>query len=122
MALLSLSSSALVPAVPAAAGPVCSLQHSGSLRQLGIEAQELTTVIGLLAEQLEADDDDARAQALGELEAGPRTGADAGPPLAGGPTSPPLGPGFLNIRQLQLLAGEDDSPARSVAETNPVVV
>ena len=38
-------------------------------RLLGIEAQELTTAIGLLAEQLEADDDEARAKALGELEA-----------------------------------------------------
>jgi len=43
--------------------------RSGSLWQLGIEAQELTTAIGQLAEQLEADDDDARAQALAELEA-----------------------------------------------------
>jgi len=50
-------------------GPVCSLQRSGSLWQLGIEAQELTTAIGLLAEQLEADDEHARAQALAELEA-----------------------------------------------------
>jgi hypothetical protein len=69
MALLSPPSSALVPAAPAAAGPVCSLQRSGSLWQLGIEAQELTTAIGLLAEQLEADDDDARSNALAELEA-----------------------------------------------------
>jgi hypothetical protein len=69
MALLSAPSSALVPAAPAAVGPACSLQRSGSLWQLGIEAQELTTAIGLLAEQLEADDDDTRAQALGELEA-----------------------------------------------------
>ncbi|WP_231597067.1 hypothetical protein [Synechococcus sp. CBW1004] len=68
MALLSPPSSALVQAAPAAAGPVCSLQRSGSLWQLSIEAQELTTAIGLLAEQLEADDDDTRAQALGELE------------------------------------------------------
>jgi hypothetical protein len=36
---------------------------------LGIEAQELTTVIGQLAQQLEADDDDSRAKALAELEA-----------------------------------------------------
>jgi hypothetical protein len=69
MALLSPLSSALVPAAPAASGPVCSLQRSGSLWQLGIEAQELTTAIGLLAEQLEADDDAPRAQALAELEA-----------------------------------------------------
>jgi hypothetical protein len=51
------------------AGPACSLQRSGSLWQLGIEAQELTTAIGQLAEQLEADDDDSRSQALAELEA-----------------------------------------------------
>ncbi|MCP9857783.1 siphovirus Gp157 family protein [Cyanobium sp. Cruz-8D1] len=51
-----------------AAGPACSLQRSSSLWQLGIEAQELTTAIGQLAQQLEADDD-TRAQALAELEA-----------------------------------------------------
>jgi len=56
-------------AAPSASGPSCSIQRSGSLWQLGIEAQELTTAIGLLAEQLEADDDDTRAQALAELEA-----------------------------------------------------
>jgi len=49
-------------------GPSCTLQRSGSLWQLGIEAQELTTAIGQLAEQLEADGD-TRAQALAELEA-----------------------------------------------------
>jgi hypothetical protein len=48
-------------------GPSCTLQRSGSLWQLGIEAQELTTAIGQLAEKLEADDD-TRAQALAELE------------------------------------------------------
>ncbi|MFN5221562.1 MAG: siphovirus Gp157 family protein, partial [Cyanobacteriota bacterium] len=58
----------LASALPNAAGPACSLQRSGSLWQLGIEAQELTTTIGQLAEQLEADDD-TRAQALAELEA-----------------------------------------------------
>jgi hypothetical protein len=71
-----------VSAVPAsaaeAAGPGCSLQRvapqgapgkSASLWQLGIEAQELTTAIGQLAQQLEADDDDTRAQAIAELEA-----------------------------------------------------
>jgi hypothetical protein len=52
-----------------AAGPACSLQRAGSLWQLGIEAQELTSAIGQLAEQLEADDDDSRSQALAELEA-----------------------------------------------------
>jgi hypothetical protein len=51
------------------AGPACSLQRSGSLWQLGIEAQELTIAIGQLAEQLEADDNDTRSQALAELEA-----------------------------------------------------
>ncbi len=45
------------------------LQRAGSLWQLGIEAQELTTAIGQLAQQLEADDEDARSQALAELEA-----------------------------------------------------
>ena len=54
---------------PEASGPACSLQRSGSLWQLGIEAKELTTAIGQLAEQLETDDEDTRAQALGELEA-----------------------------------------------------
>ena len=57
------------PSLPQAAGPSCTLQRSGSLWQLGIEAQELTTAIGQLAQQLEADDEDARAQALAELEA-----------------------------------------------------
>jgi hypothetical protein len=69
MALLSPPSSALVSVPAAAAGPVCSLQRSGSLWQLGIEAQELTSAIALLAEKLEADDDDTRAQVLAELEA-----------------------------------------------------
>ena len=59
----------LAPALPNAAGPACSLQRSSSLWQLGIEAQELTTAIGQLAQQLEADDEDARSQALAELEA-----------------------------------------------------
>ena len=71
-------SSARVAAAPDPAGPACSLQRvapqgapgrSSSLWQLGIEAQELTTAIGQLAEQLEADDDDSRGQALAELEA-----------------------------------------------------
>jgi hypothetical protein len=39
------------------------------LWQLGIEAQELTTAVGQLAEQLESDDAEVRAQALAELEA-----------------------------------------------------
>ena len=58
----------IAPSLTHAAVPSCSLQRSGSLWQLGIEAQELTTTIGQLAEQLEADDD-TRTQALAELEA-----------------------------------------------------
>ena len=68
MAALTAPAAPLAPALPQAAGPSCTLQRSGSLWQLGIEAQELTTAIGQLAEQLETDDD-SRAQALGELEA-----------------------------------------------------
>jgi hypothetical protein len=59
----------LLPALPKSAGPSCSLQRSGSLWQLGIEAQELTTAVGQLAEQLESDDAEVRARALAELEA-----------------------------------------------------
>ncbi len=69
MAVLTAPAVPLAPALPQTAGPSCSLQRSGSLWQLGIEAQELTTAIGQLAEQLEAEDAAARAQALGELEA-----------------------------------------------------
>ena len=54
----------IAPSLTQAAGPSCSLQRSGSLWQLGIEAQELTTAIGQLAEQLQSDDDDSRSQAL----------------------------------------------------------
>ncbi len=54
---------------PSAQGPACSLQRSGSLWQLGIEAQELTTAIGQLAQQLEAEAPEQRALALAELEA-----------------------------------------------------
>ena len=68
MAVLSAPAAPLSPSLPQAAGPSCTLQRSGSLWQLGIEAQELTTAIGKLAEQLETDDD-TRAQALAELEA-----------------------------------------------------
>ena len=61
---------ALAPmAEPSASGPACSLQRTGSLWQLGIEAQELTTAVSQLAEQLESDDAGVRAQALAELEA-----------------------------------------------------
>jgi hypothetical protein len=56
-------------AAPSASGPACSLQRSGSLWQLGSEAQELTTAIGQLAEQLETEDPEQRALALAELEA-----------------------------------------------------
>jgi hypothetical protein len=66
--VLTEASSARVAAAPVPTGPSCTLQRSGSLWQLGIEAQELTTAIGQLAEKLEADDD-TRAQALAELEA-----------------------------------------------------
>jgi len=66
---MSVLTAPAAPAIPNSSGPACSLQRSGSLWQLGIEAQELTTAIGQLAEQLEADDEAARSQALGELEA-----------------------------------------------------
>jgi hypothetical protein len=56
-------------ASPAAAGPACTLQRSGSLWQLGIEAQELTGAIARLAEQLESEEEDTRSRALSELEA-----------------------------------------------------
>ena len=78
MSVLTAPAAPLSPALPQAAGPSCTLQRvapegapgrSASLWQLGIEAQELTTAIGQLAEQLEADDEAARAQALAELEA-----------------------------------------------------
>ena len=67
--LTTIPTAAATASAPEASGPACSLQRSGSLWQLGIEAQELTTAIGQLAQQLEADDEDARAQALAELEA-----------------------------------------------------
>ncbi|MCT0227968.1 siphovirus Gp157 family protein [Synechococcus sp. CS-1331] len=54
---------------PGVTGASCSLQRTGSLWQLGIEAQELTTAVSQLAEQLESDDAEVRAQALAELEA-----------------------------------------------------
>ena len=69
MAVLTAPAAPLSPSLPQAAGPSCSLQRSGSLWQLGIEAQELTTAIGQLAEKLETDDVDARSHALAELEA-----------------------------------------------------
>jgi hypothetical protein len=69
MAVLTVPAAHLSPSLPQASGPACTLQRSGSLWQLGIEAQELTTSIAQLAQQLEADDEEARAQALAELEA-----------------------------------------------------
>ena len=48
--------------------PKCALQRSGSLWQLGVEAQEITTTIGQLAERLETDDPEQHAQALAEME------------------------------------------------------
>ena len=71
MVVLTPIAAAAVPALaaPPVAGPACSLQRSGSLWQLGSEAQELTTAIGQLAEQLEANDPEQRALALAELEA-----------------------------------------------------
>ncbi|MFN5697782.1 MAG: siphovirus Gp157 family protein, partial [Cyanobacteriota bacterium] len=69
MAVLTAPAAPLTPALPQAAGPSCTLQRSGSLWQLGIEAQELTTAIGQLAEKLETDDVDSRALARAELEA-----------------------------------------------------
>jgi hypothetical protein len=64
-----LAATATAPASTAAAGPACSLQRSGSLWQLGIEAQELTAAIAHLAEQLEAEEEETRSRALAELEA-----------------------------------------------------
>jgi hypothetical protein len=69
MAVLTAPTAPLSPSLPQAAGPSCTLQRSGSLWQLGIEAQELTTAIGRLAERLETDEPDERQQVLGELEA-----------------------------------------------------
>jgi hypothetical protein len=69
MAVLAAPAAPLSAVIPPAAGPTCTLQRSGSLWQLGIEAQELTTAIGQLAQKLAADDDDTRAQALDEQKA-----------------------------------------------------
>jgi hypothetical protein len=69
MAVLTSSAAPLTPTLPQAAGPSCNLQRSCTLWQLGIEAQELTTAVSQLAEQLESDDAEVRAQALAELEA-----------------------------------------------------
>ena len=65
----AVDASAPAAGATAASGPACSLKRTGSLWQLGIEAQELTTAIGQLAEQLEADGPEQRASVLAELEA-----------------------------------------------------
>ncbi len=69
MAVLTAPTAPLCPSLPQAAGSSCTLQRSGSLWQLGIESQELTTAIAQLAERLETDEPDERQQVLGELEA-----------------------------------------------------
>ena len=69
MAVLTPIPAPVVGTAPPATGPACSLQRSGSLWQLGLEAQELTAAIGQLAEQLETEDLEQRASALAELEA-----------------------------------------------------
>jgi hypothetical protein len=69
MAVLTAPTAPLSPSLTQAAGPSCTLQRSGSLWQLGIESQELTTAIAQLAERLETDEPDERQQVLGELEA-----------------------------------------------------
>jgi hypothetical protein len=75
---ISAAVAAVSAEAPSATGPACSLQRvapqgapgkSASLWQLGIEAQELTSAIGQLAEQLETDDLEQRQSALAELEA-----------------------------------------------------
>jgi len=68
MAVLTAPAAPLSPSLPQASGPSCSLERSGSLWQLGIEAQELTTAIAQLAEQLESDEPEERSRALAELE------------------------------------------------------
>jgi hypothetical protein len=69
MAVLTAPAVPHSPSLPQAAGPSCTLQRTGSLWQLGIEAQELTTAIGLLAQRLESDEPEERQQAITELEA-----------------------------------------------------
>jgi len=68
-ALVEAPTAPLSPSLPKAAGPSCSLERSGSLWQLGIEAQELTNTIGLLAQRLESEEPEERQQAITELEA-----------------------------------------------------
>jgi len=68
-ALVEAPTAPLSPSLPQAAGPSCSLERTGSLWQLGIEAQELTNTIGLLAQRLESEELEERQQAITELEA-----------------------------------------------------
>jgi hypothetical protein len=69
MAVLTAPAAPLSQSLPQAAGPSCSLERSGSLWQLCIEAQELTTAIAQLAQRLESDEPEERQQAITELEA-----------------------------------------------------
>ena len=70
MVLTSISTSApAVALAPPTTAPQCSLQRSSSLWQLGIEAQELTSAIAQLAEQLDTNDLEQRQSVLVELEA-----------------------------------------------------
>ena len=60
-------------ATPKPSGPACTIHpHSGAssltLWQLGIEAQEITSAIALLADQLDSDDEAARTTAIEHLE------------------------------------------------------
>jgi hypothetical protein len=60
-------------ATPKPSGPACAIHaHSGTssltLWQLGIEAQEITSAIALLADQLDSDDEAARTTAIEHLE------------------------------------------------------
>jgi hypothetical protein len=62
--------SVLIP-LPVSNGqaPAAAPSRSPGLWQLGIEAQELTSQIARLAEQLDAEDEATRADAIAELEA-----------------------------------------------------
>jgi hypothetical protein len=60
-------------AAPRPSGPACAIDaHSGatplSLWHLGIEAQEITSAIALLADQLDSDDESTRSAAIEHLE------------------------------------------------------
>lgn len=69
----ALSEVAELQATPRPSGPACTIHsHSGTpsltLWQLGIEAQEITTAIALLADQLDSDDEAARTTLIEHLE------------------------------------------------------